>query len=133
MKVKKHIFNCCILIIFSFYSICCFVRISNLINSISDKIKTLKNVGASQIFSNEVMFSSYKLLIFYVFSLIICGYAIYKLVKTTFFKAPSYAIKYTYEEYKEKRDKQKSDKQAEDKQKKIENLKQQLNDLENTD
>ena len=49
--------------------------------------------------------------------------------KTTFL----FDIKYTYEEYKEKRDKQKSEKQAEDKQKKIENLKQQLSHLENTD
>ena len=49
--------------------------------------------------------------------------------KTTFL----FDIKYTYEEYKEKRDKQKLQKQAEDKQKKIENLKQQLSDLENTD
>ena len=43
------------------------------------------------------------------------------------------AIKYTYEEYKAIMDKKKAEKQAEDKQKKIENLKQQLSDLENTD
>ena len=49
--------------------------------------------------------------------------------KTTFL----FDIKYTYEEYKEKRDKQKLEKQNEDKKKKIENLKQQLSDLENTD
>ena len=49
--------------------------------------------------------------------------------KTTFL----FDIKYTYEEYKEKRDKQKLEKQAEDKQKKIENLKQQLNDLDKTE
>ena len=125
------------LISLSVYSFVCLITAFKLIKSFIGKYNGTKLIlygsGKDHSFFNVIkdanVLGTFYNCLFVIFSLAVVAYALYKLIRCTFFKELSYPIKYTYEEYKEMRDKRKAEKQERKKQK----LQQQLNNLENTD
>lgn len=133
MNNKKFIFNCIVIVSLIFYFAFCIERLINDVKSICTIIEMGEfdfkyyNQNGDMGFVFTTCINS---TIFDVFSIIICFYSILKTILSTFF---AYEFRYRYEKYKKIRDKQNLEKQTKSKQQKIEALKQQLSDLENTD
>ena len=133
----KKIVHYISLIAFSAYYLACLITTFKLTKSFIGKYKGTKLIlyvsGKDHSFFNVIkdvnVSGTFYNCLFVIFSLVVVSYALYKLIKCTFFKELSYPIKYTYEEYKTIMDKKKTEKQERKKQK----LQQQLNDLDKTE